>query len=68
MLANYLAYRLAAEQGLNWWATANNLQASGNPWNIVREVFFQQADLGGVADTDRELLAQALTPWEDDDV
>ena len=68
VLANYLAYRLADEQGLYWWGTANNLQATGNPWNIVREVFFQQADLGGVADTDRELLAQALTPWEDDDV
>lgn len=68
VLASYLAYRLADEQGLNWWGTANNLQTPGNPWHIVREVFFQQADLGGIADTDRELLAQALTPWEDDDV
>ena len=66
-LANYLAHRLAAEQGLNWWGTANNLQVTGKPWNIVRDVFFERSELGGLAEPDRELLAQALTSWEEEE-
>ena len=64
-LANYLAFRLAAEQGENWWGVANGLQPAGNPWEIVRNVFFERADFTNLAEPDRELLAQALTPWED---
>ena len=64
-LANYLAFRLFAEQGEKWWGVANNLQPVGNPWEIVRNVFFERADLTNLAEPDRELLAQALSPWED---
>ena len=64
-LANYLAFRLAAEQGENWWPTANALQPIGHPWEIVRNVFFERADFTNLAEPDRELLAQALAPWED---
>ena len=64
-LANYLAFRLAAEQGESWWATASVLQSAGKPWDIVRDVFFERADFTKLAPPDRELLAQALTPWED---
>ena len=66
-LANYLAFRLAAEQGQNWWATASVLQPIGNPWNVVRDVFFERADFTKLSPPDRELLAQALAPWEDID-
>ena len=64
-LANYLAFRLSAEQGENWWGVANGLQPVGNPWEVVRNVFFERADFTSLAEPDRELLAQALTPWED---
>ena len=66
-LANYLAFRLAAEQGENWWATANTLQSAGDPWSVVRNAFFERADFTKLAPPDRELLAQALMPWEDMD-
>ena len=64
-LANYLAFRLAVEQGENWWGVANGLQLLGNPWEVVRNIFFERADFTNLAEPDRELLAQALTPWED---
>ena len=64
-LANYLAFRLAKEQGENWWGAANILQETGNPWNIVRNVFFERADFSKLSEPDRELLAQALTSWEE---
>ncbi len=64
-LANYLAFRLAAEQGENWWGVANGLQPIDNPWEVVRNIFFERADFTNLAEPDRELLAQALTPWED---
>ena len=64
-LANYLAFRLAAEQGENWWGVANGLQLIGNPWEVVRNIFFERADFTNLAEPDRELLAQALSPWED---
>ena len=66
-LSNYLAFRLDAEQGKDWWATANVLQSAGNPWNVVRNVFIERADFTKLVPPDRELLAQALTPWEDTD-
>ena len=64
-LANYMAFRLAAEQNQDWWGTANSLQAVGAPWTVVRNVFFERADFTKLAGPDRELLAQALTPWEE---
>ena len=64
-LANYLAFRLSEEQGENWWGTANSLQSMDNPWSVVRDVFFERADLTKLAEPDRELLAQALASWED---
>jgi transcriptional regulator with XRE-family HTH domain len=64
-LANYMAFRLGAEQHQNWWGTANSLQSVGNPWAVVRNVFFERADFTKLAEPDRELLAQALAPWEE---
>ena len=64
-LANYMAFRLAAEQHQNWWGTANSLQSAGNPWTVVRSVFFERADFSKLTEPDRELLAQALAPWEE---
>ena len=64
-LANYLAFRLFAEQGENWWGVADGLQPDGNPWEVVRNIFFERADFTNLAEPDRELLAQALAPWED---
>ena len=64
-LANYLAFRLASEQSVNWWGVANGLQPVGNPWDVVRNVFFERADFTNLAEPDRELLAQSLSPWED---
>ena len=63
-LANYLAFRLAAEQNENWWGAAANLQSIGDPWAAVRNVFFERADFAALAEPDRELLAQAITRWE----
>jgi transcriptional regulator with XRE-family HTH domain/Zn-dependent peptidase ImmA (M78 family) len=65
ILANYLAFRLATEQNQNWWGAATNLQSIGDPWVAVRDVFFERADLTTLAEPDRELLAQAITRWED---
>lgn len=62
-LANYLAFRLAAEQGKDWWGAATNLQAMGNPWGVVRDVFFERASFSQLSDPDRDILAQALAPW-----
>lgn len=66
-LGNYLAFRLLAEQGQNWWASASALQTTGQPWKVVRNVFFERVNFARLAPPDRELLAQALTPWEDTD-
>jgi hypothetical protein len=64
-LANYLAFRLSSEQQQNWWGTANSLQTIDSPWNVVRDVFFERTDFTRLAEPDKELLAQALTAWED---
>jgi len=64
-LANYLAFRLADEQKANWWGAASNLQPTGRPWNAVRAVFFERADFSHLAEPDRQILAQALVPWEE---
>ena len=64
-LANYIAFRLAAEKGRNWWGTANSFQELGDPWTVVRDVFFERVNLAKLAEPDRELIAQALTPWKE---
>ena len=64
-LANYMAFRLANEQGQNWWPTANSMQRNTDPWSVVRDVFFECADLTKLAEPDRQLIAQALTPWRE---
>ena len=64
-LAYYLAFRLQSEQGQDWWGPATNLQVVGNPWKIVRDIFFEHVNFSRLTDPDREILAQALTPWEE---
>ncbi len=64
-LANYMAFRLTREQDENWWGAANNLQEVGDPWTVVRNVFFERADLVKLSEPDRELISQALTPWRE---
>jgi hypothetical protein len=64
-LANYLAFRLADEQGADWWGAATNLQPPGNPWRTVRAIFFERVDFSRLAEPDRQVLAQALVPWEE---
>ena len=42
------------------WSTADR-----QSMEVVRNVFFERADFTNLAEPDRELLAQALAPWED---
>ena len=59
-LANYLAFRLSC-QGLNWWGAAANLQHDdGDPWTVVRDVFFQRHPYQIDDEIDRALLDRAL--------
>ena len=59
-LANYLAFRLSW-QGVNWWGAAANLQSDdGEPWAIVREVFFERHPYRIDDEVDRTLLDRAL--------
>ncbi|MFC1611498.1 helix-turn-helix domain-containing protein [Myxococcota bacterium] len=59
-LANYMAFRLSL-QGINWWGAATNLQPMGNPFEVVREVFFEKADVSRLDEWDRDLLQRALS-------
>ena len=63
-LANYIAYRLAAEQGVNWWGTANTFQTLRSPWKVVRSVFFARTEFPRLPERDRQILSQALVPWQ----
>lgn len=65
-LAYYLAFRLYSEQGRDWWGVATNLQVDGDPWLIVRDIFFEHVDFSRLSDPDKEILAQALTPWQEE--
>jgi hypothetical protein len=59
-LANYMAYRLAM-QGINWWGTATNLQATDeSPWEIARDFLIQRLDFTRLNEIDRALLIRAL--------
>ena len=62
-LANYIAFRLMARKQ-NWWGAAASLQPRTDPWNTVREVFFDKFDFSRISEPDREFLAQAIRPWE----
>jgi len=60
-LANYMAYRLAME-GVNWWATATNLQSGGvDAWKVARDELLNRADLSRLNSVDRSLVTQALS-------
>lgn len=58
-LANYLAFRLSL-QGENWWGTASNLQASGDPWLIARDEFLLRSNISILNVVDSGLLVRAL--------
>jgi transcriptional regulator with XRE-family HTH domain len=61
VLANYMAYRLAA-QGENWWGAAKNLQLdSTETFDEARRVLLQRVNLNRLASTDRDLVLRALT-------
>lgn len=62
-LANYIAFRLALTNRINWWGAATNLQPRGeNPWEIARTIFCERMDFGPLPVLDRELINQALRP------
>jgi transcriptional regulator with XRE-family HTH domain/Zn-dependent peptidase ImmA (M78 family) len=59
-LANYMAYRLAAENE-NWWATAAKLQdESGQAQLLARTRLLERLDLARLAPDDRAILTSAL--------
>jgi len=61
-LANYMAFRLSL-QGLNWWGTANNLQADGTAQMCTpRDLLLSKMSLGLLNPVDRDLLLRALEP------
>ncbi len=61
VLANYLAYRLSAENQTNWWPTATSLQmTSPSPWSVARDILLSRLALGRLPADDRNLLLAAL--------
>lgn len=61
LLANFLAFRLSAEQGHNWWGSATNLQTEdGNPLEIAKSIFYENIQLKNIPEFERELLLNAL--------
>jgi len=63
-LANYMAYRLAAE-GQDWWATASRLQdAEGHAPDRARDALLAHIDWDRLSDDDASLLLAALD-WEE---
>lgn len=60
-LANYLAYRLAMENGEDWWGTAQNLQhGEASPWLFARDMFLTRVNFSSLNEFDRSLLLRAL--------
>jgi len=60
-LANYIAFRLQVEQGINWWGTAQNLQnVVSDPFEIVKEIFLERVNLDLLSEPDKQLLIRAL--------
>ncbi|WP_439880930.1 helix-turn-helix transcriptional regulator [Pontibacter sp. MBLB2868] len=60
-LANYIAFRLMAEQRVNWWGVATNLQSDqGGHWEIASNLLLKNAKLDVLSDIDKEILINAL--------
>jgi transcriptional regulator with XRE-family HTH domain len=60
-LANYMAYRIAHQNGENWWGTATTMQpVDETPWATARDVLLEHIKLHRLESTDRELLSRAL--------
>ncbi|MVM35679.1 helix-turn-helix domain-containing protein [Spirosoma sp. HMF4905] len=60
-LANYIAFRLMAEQGFNWWGNATNLQPEdGSHWIVAKQLLFKNVNLNELPETEKELLINAL--------
>lgn len=63
-LANYMAFRLSL-QGLDWWGAAHNLQVpSTAAWRITRDLLPTRANIEVLDEVDRDLLLQALSSSE----
>lgn len=61
VLANHMAYRLAAQKQ-DWWGAAHNLQIDKNDsFDEARRILFSRITLRRLADSDRDLLMRALT-------
>lgn len=61
-LANYLAFRLNADQFVEWWGVAANLQPETEPpFETAKKVFFERIDFSKIPIEDVELLKQALS-------
>jgi Zn-dependent peptidase ImmA (M78 family)/DNA-binding Xre family transcriptional regulator len=60
-LANYIAYRLQAEQKISWWSTAHNLQnVVSDPFEIAKEVLLERMQLEQLNEVDKELVIRTL--------
>ncbi len=60
-LANFIAFRLSAEQGQNWWGSATNLQTEDeNPLELAKNIFFEHIKMEEMPEFERELLLNAL--------
>lgn len=60
-LANYMAFRLAASNKIDWWGTAANLQPEEPEiWEHARDECLSHWKLGLLDEPERELLSQAL--------
>lgn len=61
VLANFIAFRLSAEQGENWWGSATNLQTDDiNPLEIAKTVLLERTQFEKIPEFERELLLNAL--------
>lgn len=61
ILANYVAFSLSAQQGVNWWGTAMTLQKEDeSPWVIARKILFELSNFDGLPEFEKELLLNAL--------
>jgi len=65
-LADYIAFRLTQDGTTNWWGSATKLQdTSQNPWELARDEFLQNVNLGNLSEIDRSILLQALADPEE---
>nr|WP_299415538.1 helix-turn-helix transcriptional regulator [uncultured Emticicia sp.] len=62
VLANYIAFRLSAEQGENWWSTAMTLQNQEEitPWETARKILFEFTNFDEIPEFERDLLLNAM--------